>query len=149
MKLELKRVVSTCFTSLVEQYGLRQQEEETEGETYSIKYVSHCFVIRLETYRHEFYVTLYKADVSEKEIGLFNLLAYLIHPPSTAPVAEYFHNEENIVERYRKQLTHVATAIENNFEAISLFFNSVNYESNVADVEQFVIARYPGLFKRW
>jgi hypothetical protein len=148
MKIELSEIVSDSFKPLTEKYGLYQRSEILDGPTYSIEYVFNNFIVRLEKYRVEIYATLYKEDNPDEQIDLFNLLAYLTRPQSNAPVGEYFHNETNNEERFRKQLTHIAMVIDQYFAEIDGFFRFGGYASKVADVREFVINKYPWLFKR-
>jgi hypothetical protein len=51
-------------------------------------------------------------------------------------------------ECYRKQLKHISTIIYNNYELIDSFFKSKNYETNIANLEKYMLNKYPSLFKR-
>ena len=144
----VRRTINACFRTLVEKYGFRPFEEVNAGEAYAIKYVSSAFVVKLEKYRHEFYCTLCRPNDEDRQINLFNLLAYLTRSPEAPPSGEYFGNEENVQERYRKQLAHIAGSIESHFAAIERFFASDDYEYQFADVERFVTAKYPHLFRK-
>lgn len=147
MTTSLREIISSSFGSLAEKHGLHQQKEVNDAQSYSLEYSSKYFTLKLEKYRDEFYATLYKQGNSDKEIGLFNLLAYLAGPLLDCPAAEYFHNESNIEERYRKQLIHIATALDQHFTAISDFLEAEDYASKAAKVNEFMVNKYPELFK--
>ncbi|MCB0490630.1 MAG: hypothetical protein KDC99_19310 [Cyclobacteriaceae bacterium] len=142
----IQKHIEECFAKLVNRYGFRKGKELQSGESYSIEYSSERFVIKLEKYRHEIYVTMYKTG-SDKEINLFNLLSYMEQSRSV-PQSEYFEQESNVEERYRKQLTHLSTAIYQNFVSIDNFFSGDDYESKAAEIDKFVMNKYPDLFKK-
>lgn len=135
------------FGKLIEKYGFERQNEINDGQSYSVEYRSNVFVIKIEKYRREFYVTLSKIG-AEKAINLFNLLDYLIKDSKDAPKSEYFSSEENFEESYRKQLDHLSTVIYTNMDLIKDFFSSENYEVKVDEIDKYMQDRYPWLFKR-
>ncbi len=92
-----------------------------DGQSYSVEYGSNIFVIKIEKYRREFYVTLFKTS-SKQEVNLFNLLSYLNKESKESPKSEYFNDEVNMEESYRKQLDHISATICNNFEIINFFY---------------------------
>ncbi len=148
MKTIFANYIEQYFNPLIEKYNFSRRNELNDGQTYSVEYASTTFVIQLEKYRREFYVTLYKANQSNDKINLFNLLDYLSKPSLIAPAAEYFRDESNIEECYRKQLNHIATVIYDNLTELNNFFSSEDYDSKVAGLESFVLNKYPELFKR-
>jgi hypothetical protein len=91
---------------------------------------------------------LHKPGNPDDQIDLFNLLAYLARPQQDVPNYEYFHEETNTEERYRKQLTHIATVLDQYFADINKFFSTGDYASKVTDVRDFMVKKYPELFKR-
>lgn len=135
------------FEILISEYGFRKQNEINDGQSYSIEYNSDTFTIKVEKYRREFYVTVCKIG-SDKEINLFNLLGYLKRNSKDVPKSEYFTNEKNIDESYRKQFVHISDTIYDNFKVISDFFITGNYEAKIAEIEKYMQDKYPELFKR-
>lgn len=148
MKTGITNIVTQSFRRLVDEYGFCQQNEVCDAQNYSVDYTSSIFAIRVEKYRHEFYTLLYKSGNADKEISLFNLLAYLLRTAINAPVADYFLNELDIEERYRKQLAYITTVIERYLAEITDFFNTGDYATKFADIEKFMIEKYPRLYKR-
>lgn len=146
MEKKIIRYVQFFFKNLIEAYGFNIKEELNEGESYFILYSSDVFVIKLEKYRHEFYVTLHKLNVPDKEVNLFNLLDYIHQNKLNKPRAEYFKNEKNIDECYKKQLNYISNLIDDNYDEINDFFSGDNYEFNFADLENYIIKKYPDLF---
>lgn len=148
MKQNFQKYIYSYFAKLVEKYGFKKENEQTDEQSYSIEYCSNIFVIKLEKYRREFYATLYKTGNKNNEINLFNLLSYLNQASLNVSEAEYFRNEKDIEESYRKQLNHISTTIYKNFDGINNFFSSGDYESKVAEIRKFMLNKYPELFKK-
>lgn len=146
MEKNFIKYIHVFFKNLIDVYGFNIKEELNEGDSSFILYSSNIFVIKLEKYRHEFYVTLHKLNVSDKEINLFNLLDYINQAKLNAPRAEYFKNEKNIDECYKKQLNYISNLIYDNYDEINDFFSSDNYEFNFADLENYIVNKYPDLF---
>jgi hypothetical protein len=146
MKQKFIEYIHYYFERLIEIYGFSIKNEQNDGQSYFIEYNSNTFIVKLEKYRMEFYVTLYKLSNPEKEINLFNFLIYVNQPVSDYPKAEYFRNEKDIEVCYRKQLNYLTNLIYDNYDKINDFFSSSNYESKFADLEKFIIQKYPELF---
>lgn len=136
------------FTKLVEKYGFIKATELNEDGVYSIEYRSDTFVIKIEKYRREFYVALYKTGYPDKGVNLFNLLSYLNQTPSVVPESNYFREEKDLGECYKKQFNHISDTIYQNFDAINNFFKSGNYELKMIDIRKFMLSEFPELFKR-
>ncbi|HET9058204.1 MAG TPA: hypothetical protein VFN30_15270 [Chitinophagaceae bacterium] len=149
MKPSFVKYIYEYFEKLIERFGLKKQNEQGDGQSYSVEYSSDIFVVRLEKYRREFYATLYKIGHSDDEINLFNLLQYLNKDATPkAPEAKYFPEESNIDECYRKQLRYITDVVCENFTELNDFFREGNYESKVKDIKRFMMEKYPELYKR-
>lgn len=135
------------FNKLVEKYGFSKSAELNEEGVYSIEYSSDAFVIKLEKYRREFYVALYKTGYPDKGVDLFNLLNYLNQTSSDVPKYKYFEEEQDLDERYKKQFNYISDIIDDNFAVINDFFKSGDYELKMADIRKFMLNKYPNLFK--
>lgn len=142
------KYINTFFKKLSDILGLTVKDEFNDGQSYYIEYSSKTFVIKIEKYFLEFYATLYKLDDPKKEINLFNLLDYLNRDSGSKPTSESFHKEKDIEECYKKQLNQISTLIYDNYTAINGFFNSEDYESKTTDLRNYIINKYPELFKR-
>ncbi len=148
MTIRLAEIVASSFRTIADKYGFRQQNEVNNGSTYSVEYASKDFVVRLEQYRTELYATLYKTGNPDKQIDLFNLLAFMAHPQMAAPASEYFYDEANVEERFRKQVDYVTTVLDKDFAKICDFLKADDYASKVARVDDFMLKKYPELFKK-
>jgi hypothetical protein len=148
MNSDLASLVNQSFAPFVDNHGLTQLGEVNDGETYSIEYASDVFVIRLERYRDALLPSLYKAGFAHKRVGLFNLVAYLTNPSQNSPVADYFPDEQDLGERFRKQTVHIAATLDGYWTSIVQFFSTSNYLARDAELEAFVIRKYPEVFKR-
>lgn len=148
MEEDFIKYISVFFKTLIDIYGFNIKREVNDGQSYSIEYNSDIVGIKLEKYRREFYVTLYKLNRPDREINLFNLLDYVNQTKSKALESNYFRDEKNIEAYYRKQLNYISEAIYDNYNVIKDFFSSNNYESKVADLEMYIIKKHPELFRR-
>jgi hypothetical protein len=74
------------------------------------------------------------------------LLNYLNLPPSGVPESNYFKEEKDLDECYKKQLNFIANIIFENLTAINDFFE-INYDSNMKELKKFILSKYPNLFK--
>lgn len=148
MDQEFLKYIHDCFAKLIEGHEFSKENEVNDGQSYSVEYHSNIFGIKLEKYRREFYATLYKTGNPDSEVNLFNLLHYLNKGSSNVPEAEYFRDENDIKECYRKQLKHISTTIYKNFSAINEFFVNRNLDSELVNIQKFILNRYPDLFKK-
>lgn len=148
MKLRFIEYLHDSFQNLVDKYGFSKTNEINDESSYSVEYRSNTLVIKIEKYRREFYVTLYKTGNADKEINLFNLLSYLKRDSLNVPVSAYFEEEKDINECYRKQLNYLSAIIYDNFILIDDFFRSENYKSKMEDIKKGMLEKYPWLFKR-
>ena len=148
MKQNFIKYICDFFKKLIEIYGFYLKAELNEGESYLIEYGSSRFVIKIEKYFREFYVTLYKINKTDSEINLFNLLAYLKKESVKIPSSEYFSKEKDIEECYRKQLAHISSVIYDNINLIDDFFKEDKYELNVIEFEKFWKNKHPEFYNK-
>jgi hypothetical protein len=148
MEHKFQQYLYDSFSKLVEKHELIKSTEINEEGAYSIKYRSDAFVINLEKYYREFYVTLYKTDNPDEGVNLFNLLDFLNIISLNAPKSRFFEEEKDLDECYKKQFNYIADTIDENFAALNVFFKSENYELKMAEIERFMLNKYPKTFKR-
>jgi hypothetical protein len=148
MEQKILKHLYNSFAELVEKYGFSKVNEVNEGQSYWIEYGSTNFVFKLEKYRKEFYATLYKTGNPVKEVDLFNLLAYLNEAAADIPESEYFRKEKDIEECYKKQLSHISATLYEHYEAINNFFSSKNIDLQFSEIREFMLKKYPELFKK-
>jgi hypothetical protein len=146
MKQIFLKYIDTFFKKLIDT-GFTVKDEFNDGQSYFIEFSSKTFVIKIEKYFREFYTTIYRLDNPQKEINLFNLLDYLNRDDESKSTRASFHKEKDIEECYRKQLHEISTLIYDNYKAIDDFFMGENYESRSTDLRNYVINKYPELFK--
>lgn len=144
MEQSFVKYIYEFLKSLIEIYGFRIKTELNEGQSYMIEYSSNDFVIKIEKYFREFYVSLYKIDKPDNEVNLFNLLEYLKQADSKAPRSEYFRKEKDIEECYRKQLSHISSVVYENYDLIKDFFSSDNYP----EFEKYWKNKHPELYEK-
>jgi len=147
MEQKSTKYLYESFLKLVEKYGFFKSTEFNEEGAYSIEYRSDTFVIKLQQYFQQFYVTLYKTGHPDNGVNLFNLLNYLNKDSSSLAKSRFFEEEKDLDERYKKQFNYVVDTIDENFSIINEFLKSGNYESKMAEIEKFMINKYPNTFK--
>lgn len=135
------------FSKLIEEHGFSKNDEIDTDGSYSIEYSSKSFVIRIEKYRRELYVVLYRPGNEKSKANLFNLLQY-INKDILDKVTEsnYFRDETDLEESYKKQLNHISSAIYENYDSINDFYSSPDLDLRLEDLKTFMINRYPNLF---
>lgn len=148
MEQNFIKYISEFFKKLIEVYGLQIETELNEGQSYMIEYSSGIFVIKIEKYFREFYATIYKLNKSDSEINLFNLLEYLKQFDTQVPKSEYFRNEKDIEECYKKQLNHISEVIYKNYNLINDFFSGNDYELKMIEFEKYWKDKHPALYKK-
>jgi hypothetical protein len=127
MKQKYLKYIYENFAKLVEKYGFVKSMELNEEGAYSIEYSNAAFMIKLEKYFMEFYVALYKTG-TDKGVNLFNLLNYLNKDSSDISESNYFKEEKDLEECYKKQFNYIVDTIDKNFVLINDFFTSGEYE---------------------
>lgn len=140
------KFIDEFFERLIEEYGFRIKEEFNEGQSFMIELNSGAFVIKIEKYFLEFYATLFNTKSLDNEINLFNLLEFLKKDDKNIPKSEYFRNEKDIEECYRKQLANISSAIYDNLSLINEYFNSEGYERRVMEFEKYWKNKHPELY---
>lgn len=148
MEQSFIKYIYEFFKRLIEIYGFKIKTELNDGQSYMIEYSTGGFVIKIEKYFHEFYATLYKINMPDSEINLFNLLDYLKQGSKEIPSSEYFRKDKDIEECYKKQLAHISTVINENFDLIDDFFNEGRYELNIIEFEKYWKSKYPELYNK-
>src|SRR5882724_5917465 len=149
-KMEYKfiKYLYDSFIKLVGKYGFSKLTELNEEGAYSIEYRSDTFVIKLEKYRREFYVALYKTGYPDNSVDLFNLLNYLNQASSDVPKFKSFEEEKDWDKCYKKQFNYIVDTIDDYFVVINNFFKNANIESEMEGIEKYMVKKYPNLFKR-
>lgn len=148
MSVDISQLVRHSFQLVAAQHRLISQHEINDGQQYSIDFICDGFNLRLDKYRGEFYPLLYKEGHEDRKTDLFNLLAYLAGDMHEATASEFFRNETNTEARYRQQLEHIASTVNRHYDEIEKFFRDGHIDSKFECLNQFMIAKYPNLFKR-
>jgi hypothetical protein len=148
MKHKFQTYLHDSFAKLVEKYGFTKSTELNEKEAYSIEYRSDTFVINLVQYWREFYVSVYKIGYPNKAVNLFNLLKFLNQASSSVPESNYFREEKDLADCYKKQFNYISDIIDESFIELNDFFKTGDYDSKMAEIEKYMINKYPDLFKR-
>ena len=142
MDIEVIEYIDNSFKWLFEMHNFKSVEKINEGQSFLIELGSKEFVIALESYRREIYCTLSKKNDPELKINLFNLLDYFTKDNSNIARTNYFN------QSYKKQIEYLSDVIYDNFTDISNFFNQDKLENRFAEIREFIINKYPDLFKR-
>ncbi|HOF16647.1 MAG TPA: hypothetical protein PLF32_02420 [Bacteroidales bacterium] len=149
MKINIKKIVIECFSKYVIKYNLTYKDEFYDHESLWIEYQSKNFIIKIEKYRRDFYIILYKIGFCDDGINLFNLLRYLnINISEFEYYNETFDDIKALNDYYKERLNFISTALFSNFEIIDKFFIEKNYKSNLEKINNYMIKEYPNLFKR-
>ena len=74
------------------------------------------------------------------------MLCYLNQESSNIPKSEYFTDDSNLEECYKKQMNYISDMIYENFDIINDFFNDVDFDLRFAEIEKFMLNKYPNLF---
>jgi hypothetical protein len=148
MEQSFIKFIYEFFNRLIAAYGFKIKVDLNEDQSYLIEYSSKDFVVKIEKYFREFYVSLYKLSNPNYEINLFNLLEYLKQGASNIPKSEYFRKEKDIEECYKKQLAHISSVIYDNYDLIDDFFSDEQYEINVIEFENFWKKKHPEFYNK-
>lgn len=148
MEQNFIKYIRAFFSKLIELYGFILKKELNEEQSYMIEYSSVNFAIKVEKYFREFYATLYKLNKPDNEINLFNLLEYLKQGDAQVPKSEYFRNEKDIEECYRKQLDHISGVVYENYNLINDFFSGNDYELKMSEFEKYWKNKHPEFYKK-
>lgn len=138
--------IDDYFIVLFKKFGFFVRNEINDDQTLSVEFCTKTFVVKLEKYRQEFYATLYKIGFPEHEINLFNLIQYLNQDSNNVLESNYFVNEKNLGERYKKQLKHIVSTIFDYFLQIDEFFKHDNFCLELEKLNKFMQDKYPELF---
>lgn len=142
----ITKYVYDCFTELVKNFGLTKSNEVDENDNWLIEYKATSFYIKLEKYRREIYTTLFRHDDPEGEINLFNLLQFLNQNEAKKIESNFFEDETDLEECFKKQLSHISTTISTHFHSIETFFNSEDFTTKKIELNNFMKQQYPELF---
>jgi hypothetical protein len=147
MEQIFEKYICCFFEKLMKVYSFKIKSEINEGQTYMIEYSSTDFVIKIEKYFREFYVTMYKVNDESNEINLFNLLEFVKQNDLNTPKSKYFRTEKNLEVCYKEQLKYLSTVIYDHYAIIIDFFCNDNYESRLAEFDKYWQDKHPELYR--
>ena len=136
--------IHKSFEMLTTTHGLSMVNEINEDGYYMVEYGSKDFVIEIEKYYRELYVSVYKINKSEDGVNLFNLLDYLKQDFADKPKSNYFAKEISLEESYRKQISYIITTLFENYLLVKDFFKS---NDRMDDFEKYWKNKHPELYK--
>jgi hypothetical protein len=142
----IKQYVCDYLSFLISKYGFSKGKEIYDDQSLSIEIRSNTFVVKIEKYRREIYITLFRPGYDENEIHLFNLIQYLFQKDNVS--SNYFSEIEDLAECYRRQIENSSTALKKYYEDIFHFFNVDDFRSQLEEVNRYMQERYPELYKR-
>lgn len=142
-----EKYIGCFFEKLMKVYSFKIKSEINEGQTYMIEYSSTDFVIKIEKYFREFYVTLYKVNDESNEINLFNLLEFVKQKDLNISKSKYFPTGKNLEECYKVQLKYMSTVIYDHYDIIIDFFCNGNYKSRLAEFNKYWQDKHPELYR--
>ncbi len=145
MDYEVIKYLNECL-KLAEDYGFHKANEINDEYSYSIEYISKAFVFLFQTYHQEMYVTIYKTGCPKRSVDLINLLNY-INQPITILMYDFYIEEKDLNERYKKQLRYLSNIIYANLTKINNFLSSTEYELKLSNLRMYMINKYPNLFE--
>jgi hypothetical protein len=137
------------FAELVNRCGFVRVNEFRDDQVFFTEFQSDIFGIRLEKYRREIYPTVFKVGHRKDYINLYNLLRFL-----QIPFAEFTYQRGKFKEThelelyYPKQIEHISETILENLNPLIGFFKEEDYKEKVDRIREFMIDRYPEVFKR-
>jgi len=147
MEQSFIKYVYVFFQKFIEKYGFKEKTKINEEQSYMVEYCSEDFVIKIEKYFLELYISLYKVNKPDDEINLFNLLEYLKQNDPIIPKSEYFRKEKDIEECYRKQLDYISSVLYENYDLINDFFGDDRYELMITEFEKYWKKKHPEFYK--
>lgn len=142
----IKSLVRKHFSIFINEHGFSIENEISDESSYLIKFRSDLFCIKIEKYFREFYIQLYKDEVEESEINLFNLLEFVNKDTNNLYESNYFSDEKDITTCYEKQLEYNSKAILDNFMLIKDFFKSKDLKKKLEEITQYLIEENPDLY---
>lgn len=149
MKYLLDEYVQSYFRFLTEDYNFIESVSVSDGQAFQVEFCSKAVNVKIEKYRREIYVNLYKPSNPNNEMNLFVLLQFLHEKTDRKTIASnYFSDVNDIGECFRLQIQDVATALKSNIDDIMSFFLSEDFENKIYDVNRFVIDHHPELFPK-
>ena len=139
-------IIDGAFSKIMAANGFNKTKEIDDGQLSLFEYSSKVLIVRVGNYFREIYVTLYKIGHEQEGINLFNLLEY-IASPNDSPKPNNFEGVKDLKECYTKQLNYLAEVLINNIKVINDFFEGQDFELKVKELRNFMIKKYPELFK--
>ncbi|RZA02201.1 MAG: hypothetical protein EOP47_07895 [Sphingobacteriaceae bacterium] len=146
MNAEVLNHIHKSFEVLTTKYGLTMFNE-INNDGYLLEYGSNDFVIEIEKYYRELYAAVYKKDISKDGIALFNLLGYLKQDSLDKPESNFFREEKNLDECYKKQISHIVTALLENYSIIKDFYENDSYELKIDAFSKYWRTKHPEFYK--
>jgi len=147
MSSRISQFVDESFKKLVEEFGFRKTEELDEGQSYNVKFQSDAIIIEIEKYFREFYDNVSGIDDPDAGVAVYNLLSYLMRESGNAPPQpNYFKEEKNLDDCFRKQLNYIAQTILTNLEAITGFFKNEKYKEERIKLHNYLKEKNPQLY---
>jgi len=149
MNQAVKEYIHDLFEKLMDDYCFIIKTELHDNQSYMIDFTSKTITIRIEQYYRELYTSLYQTSKPNFQVNIFNLLDYLMPDKKKVPQGEYFHNEKNLDECFKKQLNHIFITIYENYNLISDFFIADDYEARITEFDKYWANKHPELYKKF
>ncbi len=145
----IKKYSDIFFDELVSKFGFEVRGERVNDDFHFIEYASKKYVIKIEKYHLELYPSVYSLSDQDNEINLFNLLGFLKQDDSHTPKSNFFRNEKNIEESFKKQLSHISGVIYNNLNSLDDFFSEDRYKRNSLEFHKYWKRKHPELYRKF
>jgi hypothetical protein len=146
MTIELKQLLHETFKELELSHGFTIIEESDNGSGYVIKYQSRILALKLSLGHIKFSVALFRIE-SEDGVELFNLLDFLGCDISKRSSPEFSIFSKNPNEDQKQQLRTLGEVIYSNLDMINQFFNRPDINEKFAEIGQFMVNKYPNIFR--
>jgi hypothetical protein len=145
---QLRELINLYFGFLVSDYEFVKCREVEEDNTFFIEFGSTTVSLKLEKYRREIYVYLYKPTLPNNGINLFLLLQFLSKDTASKTESNYFTKILNSEENYKMQVQWIAMVLKSNIDKIIEFFLAPDIDEKIQEVNRYVMSKYPKLFLR-
>ena len=143
----IRKYTNNFFNLLISKFGFEIKTEMISDESYLMEYVSEKYVIKIEKYHREFYLSVYSLFDQDNEINFFNLLEFLKQNDTEVTDSKYFRKEKDVEECYKKQLNHISNVIYDNLDLLNDFFSKDKYEKNALEIHSYWKNKHPELYR--
>ena len=136
---------------LIEDYNFQLIKKEFDKEKFQfleVLYKSSQMLIKIEKYRHEFYLRLASLTDPDDWADLFMIIEYINKDANKKVSSRYFRKEKDLEICYKKQLDWISQKLHEYIKSIIDIYDEKRYRNELTEINKFAQKRANDYFEK-